>query len=224
MQTEEQKMKNNNTIILLIIFALSTLLLQAQEVENEFEYRTSVYAQFKPLKKLKVYISPEARFDEDFSLGEYNMEAGATYKLSSAFSVGANYRFIINPRESKETEYYSRYKFYVTLKQKYGDFTPSVKLSYSNFADDDKDNELNNYLRYKASLEYDIPKSKLTPVVGIEAFHNLNDKEISKIRYSAGADYKLFKNNYIGLRYKFDFYRTSYKNRHVFGLQYKIKF
>jgi isopentenyldiphosphate isomerase len=217
-------MRKNKSIKLVIIFILSSVILQAQDVVNDFQYRTSFNAQFKPIKKLKIYISPELRFDEDFSLDKYYLEAGAAYKLSSAFSVGANYRFIINPREEKETEYYSRYNLFATLKQKFGDFTPAIRLSYSNFADADEDNELSNYLRYKASLEYNIPKNKITPVVGIEAFHHLSDKEISKVRYTAGADYKLFKNNYIGFRYKLDYYRTSYKNKHIFGLEYKIKF
>ncbi len=215
-------MKKAKIIILMGALLASAVILKAQDVVNEFQARTAIQIEYSPIKHLKLNISPELRFDENFSLDKYHIEAAASYKLSKVFAVGANYRFIINPRDTKETEYYSRFAFYAKLKKKYGDFTPSFRLAYSNFADDEDDNT-DNYLRLKAALKYDIPKCKLTPVIGVEGFQNLTEKEFYKMRYSAGVDYKLFKKNFIGVRYKLDYYRTEYKNRHIISLEYKIK-
>lgn len=220
LRTNLLNIKIVTTLIFITIFSASLL---AQDVNNIFQYRTFAEIKYKPVKNLNVYLSPEFRFDESFALDKYHIEAGAAYKLTKAFSVGLNYRFIINPRDVKETEYYSRFNLYAKLKQKYGDFTPYIKLGYANYADDDQDNELTNYMRYKAGMTYDIPKCKITPKIGIEAFHNLSDKEISKVRYSVGADYKLFKKNYISLKYKIDYFRTEYTNKHILQLGYKIK-
>lgn len=222
---EKEKENLNSKLLALTILFVSLFIIpvQAQNVNNEFQFRTFAEVKYKPIKNLNVYLSPEFRFDESFALDKYHIEAGAAYKLSKAFSVGLNYRFIINPREVKETEYYSRFNLYARLKQKYGDFNPYVRMGYANYADDDSDNDLNNYMRYKAGMSYDIPKCKITPNIGIEAFHNLSDKEISKVRYSLGADYKLFKKNFVSLKYKLDYFRTEYTNRHIIELGYKIK-
>lgn len=222
MQMEDMVMKKAKIIILLAALLASSVILKAQNVVNEFQGRTAIQLEYSPIKHLKLNISPELRFDENFSLDKYHIEAAASYKLSKLFVVGANYRFIINPRETKETEYYSRYAFFAKLKKKLGDFEPSLRLAYSNYADEDDDNA-DNYLRLKAAVEYDIPKCKFTPVISAEGFQNLTEKELSKMRYSAGVDYKLFKKNYIGVRYKLDYYRTEYKNRHIVSLEYKIK-
>lgn len=219
---EDTDMKKNKLKLLIGILLLSSLMIQAQDVVNEFQSRTAVGLTYSPIKKLKLNLTPELRFDENFSLDKYLLEAGASYKLSKLIALGANYRFVANPRETKETEYFSRYAIYATLKKNYGDFEPSLRLAYANYADND-DDETDNYLRFKASVKYDIPKCKINPVISAEAYQNLSVKELTKMRYSIGANYKLFKKNYISVKYKFDYYRTEYKNRHIISLEYKIK-
>jgi len=222
-QTKEINLNRFKCAFLSIIFLTISGSILGQDVNNIIQYRAFGEVKYKVVKHLNIYISPEFRFDESFSLDKYHIEVGASYKISKIFSLGANYRLIVNPREIKETEHYSRFNVYAKLKQKWSDFTPSIRLSYANFADDDTDNDLQNYLRYKADLEYDIPKCKVNPKIGVEAFHNLSNKEISKIRYMIGADYKLFKKNYLSFKYKMDYFRTEYTNKHIFELGYKIK-
>ncbi len=215
--------KNNKYIITFIIlgFALSNY---GQTVVNDFQGRTSAEIIFKPVKKLSINFSPELRFDENFEIDNYHLQLQADYKLSKAFKAGIRYRFIINPRDVKDTEHLSRYGLFIRLKQKYGDFSPYVRLSYTNDADEDESTERSSFLRYKAGLKYDIPKCKITPSIGLEAFQELSGDGLYKMRYFAGAEYKLFKNNYIQALYKFDYYRTSYTNKHIVSLTYKFKF
>ena len=122
----------------------------------------------------------------------------------------------------KDTEYFNRYGFSATAAKKLGNFEPAFRLSYSNYADDDVSDK--SFMRYKASLKYDIPKCKLTPFVAAELFQQTDGGDLYKMRYSTGLDYKLFKNNYIGVNYKFDYYNTEYLNKHIISLGYKIKF
>ncbi|WP_346857647.1 DUF2490 domain-containing protein [uncultured Draconibacterium sp.] len=206
------------SLLFLFLFAYT----QAQDVENELETRTNVEVQFKPFKKVKLSFSPELRFDESFSLDKYLFEAGAEYKVLKFLELGATYRFVVNPRDSKSTEYFNRYSFSATTKKEFGDFETAFRLQYSNYADDDISDK--SFLRYKASLAYDIPHCKLTPFVAAELFQQFNGDGFYKMRYTAGVDYKLFKNNYLGVSYKLDYYNKEYTNKHIIGLGYKFKF
>lgn len=194
----------------------------AQEVVNAFQTRTLFDLSFKPFEKVKFTLSPELRFDDDFSLDKYLLEGEAEYKFPKLFSVAARYGFVGNLRNEKATEYFGRYAFSAQLEKEFNRFEPSLKIMYSNYADDNVTDE--NFLRYKAKVKYDIPNFKVNPFVSIQLFQDLNQGGLYKTRYAVGADYKLFKKNYLGASYKFDYYNKKYLNRHIFSIGYKIKF
>lgn len=196
----------------------------AQEVavENDLQTRTLLDVSFKPFKKVKFTFSPEFRFDTDFSLDKYLLEGEATYKFSKLFSATARYGLVGNLRNEKSTEYFGRYAFSAQLGKKFNRFEPSLRIMYSNYADDEVLDE--KFLRYKAKLKYDIPNFKVNPYASVQLFQNLNAGGLYKMRYTFGADYKLFKKNYLGASYKLDYYNTEYLNRHIFSISYKIKF
>ncbi|WP_347840806.1 DUF2490 domain-containing protein [uncultured Draconibacterium sp.] len=209
--------------ILAVIFLLCTgTTAFAQEVENEFQTRTKLDLNFKPLKKVKFTISPELRFDDSFSLDKYLLEGELEYKASKLFTLGATYGLIGNVRDEKDTEYMGRYGFSATAEKKFGRFEPSFRLMYSNYADDDIDDK--QFLRYKAKVKYDVPNFKINPYMAVQLFQDLNEGELYKTRYSVGADYKLFKKNYLGVSYEFDYYNSDYLNKHIINIGYKIKF
>lgn len=214
-------------IITLQVFLLTALLfsikknIHAQEVENQYKIRTELELSFKPIKKLKLTFMPQLRFDQDFSLDKYLFETGIEYKPIKFLELSGTYRFIVNPRETKDTEYFNQYGFSATAKKEFGRFEPAFRLRYSNYADDDISDK--NFMRYKVSLKYDIKNCKITPFVTAELFQQIDDGDLYKMRYSTGLDYKLFKKNYLGVSYKFDYYNTEYKNRHIISLGYKIK-
>lgn len=208
---------------LLLIFLLIIPTVKSQEIENEFQLRTSLKLGFKLVKHVKVSFVPEIRFNDDFSVDKYQMEGAIDYRAFKLVSFGGSYRFVVNLRDVKETEYLSRYALDVTFKKKFDRFKPSFRFQYTNDNDDDED-AASIFMRYKASLEYNIPKTKITPTVGVEAFQQLDDGQLYKMRYSLGFDYKLFKHNYIGLGYKLDFYMNEYKNKHIVEFQYVYSF
>ena len=210
------------TALLFAAFLIAVSGSYAQEVENEFQSRTLIDLSFKPFKKVKFTMSPELRFNDDFSLDKYLLEGEVEYKFPKLFSVAARYGLVGNLRNEKATEYFGRYAFSAQLEKKFNRFEPSLRIMYSNYADDDVQDK--KFMRYKAKLKYDIPNSKVNPFVSFQLFQDLNEGGLYKTRYAIGADYKLFKKNYLGASYKFDYYNNKYLNRHIFSIRYKIKF
>lgn len=216
-------MKTNSITILLFILVLALPSgIYAQEVENEYQSRLLFNASFKPIKKLKITISPEFRFNEDFSVDKYLLESEVEYKLSKWLKLGARYGFITNIRKEKDTEYLNRYAFMAKIGTEMGRFDPSLRLMYSNYADDGVLGK--KFLRYKLGVKYDIPNCKITPNMAIQPFQDLTEGGLYKTRYSVGADIKLFKKNFLGINYKFDYYNNEYLNGHIISLGYSIKF
>ena len=216
-------MKQNIFIAILLVALLAAASKSyAQETINELQTRTSLDLSFKPFKKVKFTLSPELRFDENFSLDKYLIEGEVEYKIWKPFSVAARYGFVANLRNKKNTEYLGRYAFSAQIEKEFKHFEPSLQIMYSNYADDDVDDK--NFLRYKAGIKYDIPNCKITPFAAAQLFQDLNSGERYKARYAVGADYKINKKNYLGMSYKFDYYYTEYLNKHIISLNYKIKF
>ncbi len=207
---------------LLFIFLAFGNHTKAQDVVNDFQSRTSIELEFKPLKKVKLSVIPEIRMDEKFSVDKFLFEGQLEYKPIKLLSLGAIYRFVGNTRTTKSTQYFNRYDFLATVKKDFGRFTPALRMRYSNYADDDVLDK--KFMRYKASVKYDIPKSKITPFIGVEAFRDLTASELYKMRYSAGLDFKLFKKNFLGVAYKLDYYEQEFRNKHIICVGYKIKF
>ena len=191
-----------------------------QVTQNDFQVRNSFEASIKLVKKLRLNLTPELRIDETFSIDRFLMACELAYKPWKFLEIGGSYQFIVNPRVGKTTEFLNRYAFFVTFSKKIKRFDPAFRLKYTNYAEDEPNSQ---FLKYKASVQYDIPKCKLTPSVGVEAYHQLNDNYLYKIRYMAGARYTIFKNNSIGLEYKFDYYLKEYRNKHIISISYKIK-
>lgn len=76
----------------------------------------------------------------------------------------------------------------------------------------------------KASLAYNIKKSKFTPFAGAEIFHEINENHLYKVRYSLGSEYKINKKNAISIAYKLDYYQQKFENKHIMYVGYKLKF
>ncbi len=203
-----------------LFLVLSSVQGVGQVTQNDFQMRNSFEASIKLVKKLRLNLTPELRIDETFSIDRFLMACELAYKPWKFLEVGGSYQFIVNPRVGKTTEFLNRYAFQVTFSKKIKRFDPAFRLKYTNYAEDDPNSQ---FLKYKASVQYDIRKCKLTPSVGIEAYHQLNDNYLYKMRYSIGARYAIFKNNSIELEYKFDYYVKEYRNKHIISISYKIK-
>ena len=217
------KYKRKITIYLLPLIAGILFSVKAfpQTVTNDFQTRTEVKLSLEPLDKFTLNLNPEVRWDESFGVSKYMLESGISYKPVKGLSLGASYRFIINPRTDKSTEYLHRFALYTSYKKKIKRFEPSLRVKYTNYTEDITAGE---FLRYRAKIEYDIKSCKITPAVSAEAFHDLSGSQIYKMRYGLGADYKLGKKSTLELGYMLDYYMLDYRNKHILTLGYKYKF
>lgn len=218
-------MKLTSRISILISPLLAGLLFSmegfSQEIVNDFQTRTEVKLSYEPLKNLNLSLSPEIRWNESFGVSKYMLESGISYKPIKGLRIGGTYRFIINPRETKATEYLHRFALYTSYKKKIERFEPSLRIKYTNYTED---LSLGEFLRYRAKLEYNIKNCKITPMISAEAFHELSGNQIYKMRYAIGGEYKINKKSSFELGYMLDYYLTEYYNKHILKVGYKYKF
>lgn len=206
---------------LLFFSLLLTANVHAQSVENTFQTRSEVKLSYKAFDKIKFSLTPELRLDEKFSADKLLLEAGIGYKPIDILTLGANYRFVVNYRDVKETEYLHRYAFDATFAKSISRFKPSLRIRYTNYTEENANAE---YLRYKAKLKYNIKDFKLSPLLAFEGFHDLGEANIYKMRYTLGAEYKLSKKSAVSAAYKLDYYLQEYQNKHILYVGYKYKF
>lgn len=222
MRTKGIKICLNGIILWLFIGTVS----HAQEIENVFQSRYFAEVEFKPVKKIKIYVSPEIRLDEHFDVTKYFIESGLSYKVVKNTYLSGSYRFVAEPGTAEiPTVFEHRFELSASYKNDIAGFEPAFRLAYTNYSDDDDENGYNrNFLKFRSKLAYDIPHFKLTPYLSAEFFYNLNDRDAYKMRYAAGGKYKLFKNNYLNVGYKLDYYLRDYKNKYILNIGYTLKF
>lgn len=205
-----------------------------EDPEVLYKYRFGVDFQIKLAKGLKLNVEPEFRFNDGYD--KLLLNAGVSYKTFGCIYWGATYRLDVDRVESAsssvdmsafgsgnyDSEVYHRYAFDVTYKDKFGRFTPSFRLRYNNFADDEVTDK--EFMRYRAKVKYNIRKSKITPHVAVEFYQELGDNMLYKSRFATGFDLKTGKDSNIGLDYKFDLFALEYKNANIFSVGYKYRF
>ena len=193
----------------------------SQTVTNDFQTRYEFKLHLEPLKGLELKLSPELRLDESFELARYMLESQLSYSPLKGLSLGGSYRFVINPRSEKATEYLHRFALYTSYKKRIKRFEPSLRIKYTNYTED---LSLGEFLRYRAKLEYNIKNSKITPLLSAEAFQDITGNQIYKMRYGFGAEYKISKHSSLAVKYLMDYYLGDYYNKHIFKLGYTYKF
>lgn len=220
----------------LLLGVVSSALAEGVKGDPEvlYKYRFGVDFQIKLAKGLKLNVEPEFRFNDGYD--KLLLNAGVSYKTFGCIYWGATYRLDVDRVESAsssstmsafgsgnyDSQIYHRYAFDVTYKDKFGRFTPSFRVRYNNFADDEVTDK--EFMRYRAKVNYDIRKSKITPHVAVEFYQELGDNMLYKSRFATGFDLKTGKNSNIGLDYKFDLFALEYKNANIFSVGYKYKF
>ena len=85
-----------------------------------------------------------------------------------------------------------------------------------------KDGKAQHVLRSRLQAEYDIPKCKVDPYASAEFYHAQGG--LQKVRYTAGADWKLSKQHVLGAFYRYIDSHNDDPNIHAIGLSFKYKF
>lgn len=232
-------MNMKKAILLTLLFVCVSVSSYADGVkgdpEVQYKYRFGLDFQIKLAKGLKLNLAPELRFNDGYD--NLQLDGSLSYKVYDKIYLGATYRLVIDRVEGSgattysaygfssnnyDSEVYHRYGFDVSYKDKFGRFYPSLRVRYNNFTDEDIDDK--SFLRYRAKVEYDIRKCKITPFVSAEAFQQMHENLLYKMRYSAGFDLKTGKSSSLSFDYKFDYFTLEYKNANIFSAGYKYRF
>jgi hypothetical protein len=216
------------SLLVLIILTMQAVIgTPAQAQETETEWNTWMVFELKKdiTDRLSAYVAPQVRFAEQFEVDEYFIQAGVEYDLFKFLEIGGNYRYLVNERTNKSTEYFHRIAFDLVGKHELNRFGMQLRTRYTNYDELDNDESFNDAtMRYRLKSDYDIPNSKFKPSVGVEFFHQLEDKEINKIRYIAKLAYKINKVHDIAIGYLIHDYLNEDRLANILTLEYQIDF
>lgn len=197
--------------------------------------------------------------DDAGEIDRWSLGVNAQYKLNSWLKASAGYTFLRDNNErysfhddgsyNKRADYWgNRHRFNVSLtaSKKLGNFTLSLRERWQytyrpeytvderyDYDKQDYDGKEKTYhgkgknvLRSRLKLDYAIPQSNLSPYASVEAY---NAWSVQKMRYTLGIDWKINKQNSLGVYYRYqkpygsDDFDTD-RNMHILGVGYSLKF
>jgi hypothetical protein len=224
-----------NKVLLFIIPLLLTFSGYSQSPAAWFELGFSK----ELVKNLKVEFNPELRLLGDYKMDSYIIEGGLSYKVHKYLTLASYYRYEDTYDYKKSTGAYkgqlksNRIAFDVKSGIELSRFNFQVRIRYTNGLYEN--NDVSEF-RYRAKIDYDIKGSKFVPFASVELFHDKSiselDKElisgalkdIYKIRYTAGLEYTINKNNDVSLFYRLQNNRIKDSFTNIIGLGYNHDF
>ena len=176
-------------------------------------------------KNWEVSLDQEWRLTEKKDPNEFLLEGAVSYEPLKYLDLGARYRFALLMDQEDGREFTHQMAFDIRGKYNFGRFRFQLRTRLTNYSDLDMGVYLvNPYLRYRFKMEYDIKGIALFPMCSMELFHQLEDREINKLRYSLGLEYRINKSNRIELKYHLQDYLKKDYYRNIISLQYDFLF
>ena len=176
-------------------------------------------------KKWEISLNQEWRLTEREDPNEFLLEGAVSFEPVKYLELGARYRFACHMDQENGHEFTHQMAFDVRGKYKYDRFKFQLRTRLTNYSDLEIGEYLvNPYLRYRFKMEYDIKGVSLFPMCSMELFHQLDDREINKLRYSLGLEYRINKSNRLELKYHLQDYLKKDYYRNIISLQYKFLF
>jgi hypothetical protein len=214
--------------LVLFCFGLSMVAL-AQE--KDFGIWYGVSAEHKLGKKFELDLSTDVRTYKNASKIELAyLEGGLSYDLSKYFSTTASYR--LTKSIENDDAYYYQHKFFLEFQGKLPVnnliFTGSARFQArtKTYIKDSEDGnaDYSGKLRLKALYK---TSSFLRPYVYSEVFLPMfsDQNGAGKVRYSAGMEFRITKNNSIETEYIYQRdYLPHLSDMNIISLNYNIKF
>lgn len=193
----------------IIALILLSFHFQLHAQNHDFGAWGSLSAQ-KSIGDLNLGAEAEIRTQDNASkVDRLSLQLSVNYDLIKQVKVGIGYE-LMDYYDSKYDDYQLRHRFivYVTGKQKWGDFTFSLRERAQVTTKDESDRirksgKIDTYKinpewtwRNRVKVEYNIPHCRLTPSFSFETFYQLNNPDgnvFDKIRYTITLEYKLSK-------------------------------
>jgi hypothetical protein len=227
--------KRCKILLFISIILFITPVLQAQEYTD---FGTAVGVEFSKSLNKRFDISIEQEFRTKNNVADIDRlltGVGGSYDIIRKYlKVGVAYNFIASWDE--ENKYFNlRHRANVQLVGRHDvqRFSFRLRSRYQFVYRDESARRYNwnprQYWRNRLSVSYKIPKIALVPSVSCEAFYQLNNYEwnvIDNLRFEAGLEYSLNKNNSLELtcRYDHEINIKEPENKVTLGLFYKYSF
>jgi hypothetical protein len=227
----------NKVIIIVLLICISLLSAFGQDQETkvvkDLELWTSAGLSKKINKHWKISLDQQVRFLNEMS--EFDVwfsDLGVDYKLNKYFRFGANYRFYQVKEDDNEFETQHRISADIKFKYKIDRFSLEYRLRGQNKDEDflsDEQGKSNINLRNRLSVDYNIKNFKADPFFDVELFRRVYDfdnGEFSKLRWTMGVEFPVYKNNDVKVFYRIDNELNDpyAKDTYIIGVGYSYSF
>jgi hypothetical protein len=227
-------------ILSIVFFAI----ISKVTAQSEYGTFTSIGVD-KKIGKWKLEAETELRTIDYLNLiNRWSIELNAGYKIAKPFTVNFGYQ-LMNVLDQKYMNYQwrNRLKLEAEGKKKWGDFSFSLSEGLQLTTKDDNkrirdDGSIDTYAINPAwvwknsfEVEYDIPKSKLSPGYEFQTYYELNNpdgNDFDKIRNTLFLKYKINKNNafkiFGSINSELGTDEAEYSGKYILGLKYNYHF
>lgn len=244
------------TIILFSVFLIMPMFALAQS-DMGIWYNASV--EKKLSKKWTVGIDGEFRTRNDAQTADrWDIGASIDYKIVKHLRASAGYN-LINDNNKEKITYHNdgsynnwrpsywgmRHRFHfdivgsidvgrikMSLRERLqytyrpSKTTTRYDFDHSQWEDTNVKGKGKNVLRSRLQASWDIPHCKIEPYANVESFNSWN---LTKMRYTAGVDWKITKQHTAGLYYRYQDIQDNddednEPDSHIVGISYKFKF
>ena len=206
------------TILFLLVLLTGASSIQAKTDK----YGTWVELEFSKelFKKFELSFIPEVRWQDDFTVDEYQFDAKLGYEPFKFLNVAVAYRNKTNVK-NKGNENTNRFVFDLAGKEKLGRFDASLRTRVTNYSDES--DIKTTFIRPRIKFVYDIKGNKIAPFTSYELFRDVHEKNWQKGRFDIGFTRKFGKIHRIGFYYRLQDYFNDRNSINIVGIDYRLK-
>ena len=219
--------------ISILIVSANSLFSQDMKVIRDFRFIGKLGITKELFNSWEIGIESALKLEKDASrIDEIDFDLDVHYQPHSILVLGVGYRYAFNQKKDSTYEQKQRLFGEAELNFKWERFKFEYRLRYQNVDDDFfqyvETAPAEHILRNRIQLNYNIPKSKLTPYFYSELYGNLEKgtQFAIKMKFALGFKYSLGKYGKVRLYYRIDRqlndqYPFTY---HSLGIGYRYKF
>ncbi len=210
---------------LFLLFFLISFFGYCQNTDTQL--RLSAAIDYKINKKWKASFEYRYALEKDISTFQANVfQFAGEYKINKKMTIEAGYRFLTSYEGDNQRLFasfiydYKLSRFTIASRTRYQFTTPYFDAEFWN-----EFQEPSQIVREKLSVDYNIPKSKLSLNLSAEIFIKWDNPKLkyNRIRYQLGSDYNLKYGNAVGFSVFYEDRANPQKtDRFVFSTKYSL--
>ncbi len=200
-----------------------------QSTRGQYWFSAGVKRELK--HDIDVNLNTNLRLNNFGQLATLYQEASLKYTKLDWFRPSIEYRIITDYDENRNYDNSHRLNFNADFRHKVQQIKFGARVRYQMLIGGftTTGGDLDPAIRIKPHVEWDKPKSKITPGVGVEFFYNpINEpfgRTWNRIRYGLKLDFNLPGSNELGFTYYYGqrFNSKNNYNEHILSLEYTFE-